>query len=129
MRVARDMAEYESAMEVEVELAQGKVTLRQMPWSRTLLSATKVQSIVPLGVLAEIGYCVHWEGTKFELTDPSGCILDTQLENGCPTVSEELGLELIKEVERHFIQCRARLAVLRGEGNPGGLQRSVVKEL
>ena len=47
-----------------------------------------VQTIVPLGVLAEIGYCVHWEGTKFELTDPSGCILDTQLDSGCPLVDE-----------------------------------------
>ena len=59
--VAKDMAEYEASMEAEVGLAQGKVAFRQMPWSRTFLSATKVQSIVPLGVLADIGYCVHWE--------------------------------------------------------------------
>ena len=30
---SKDMAEYEAAMEVEVELAQGKVVLRQLPWS------------------------------------------------------------------------------------------------
>eukprot|EP00435_Cladocopium_sp_Y103_P038238 s480_g10.t1 len=129
LRVARDQAEFDSAMEVQVELAQGSVTLRQLPWSKTLLSATKVQSIVPLGVLAEIGYCVHWEGTKFELTDPNGCVLDTMLESGCPTVDEDLGLELIKEVERYFIQRRARLAVLKGDGNPGELDSSLVKEL
>eukprot|EP00435_Cladocopium_sp_Y103_P065207 s1247_g27.t1 len=129
LRVAKDLKEFESATEVQVELAQGSVTLRQLPWSKTLLSATKVQSIVPLGVLAEIGYCVHWEGTKFELTDPNGCVLDTLLESGCPTVDEDLGLELIKEVERHFIQRRARLAVLRSDGNPGDLDGSTVKEL
>ena len=96
LRMASDAAEFESANEVQVELAQGTITLRQLPWSRTLLSETPVQTIVPLGILAEIGYCVHWEGTKFELLDPHGCVLDTQLESGCPTVDESLGLELIK---------------------------------
>eukprot|EP00435_Cladocopium_sp_Y103_P029481 s181_g7.t1 len=81
-----------------------------------------------LGILAEIEYCVHWEGTKFELLDPPGCVLDAQLESGCPTVEESLGLEVIKEVERHFIQRRARLAVIRGEGNPGNLPDQRVKE-
>ena len=79
-------------------------------------------------MLAEIGYCVHWEGAKFELTDPNGCTLDTQLESGCPTVDEALGLELSKEVERHFIERSARRAVLRGDGNPGELDQSLVKE-
>eukprot|EP00435_Cladocopium_sp_Y103_P054363 s510_g17.t1 len=129
LRMARDSAEFEMAQEVQVELAQGSITLRQLPWSRTLLSDTPVQSIVPLGVLAEIGYSIHWEGVKFELVDPHGCVLDTQLDSGCTTVDETLGLELIKEVERHFIQRRARLAVLRGEGNPGDLSDQHVKEL
>eukprot|EP00435_Cladocopium_sp_Y103_P025517 s3116_g6.t1 len=129
LRMAKDSAEFGMAQEVRVELAQGSITLRQLPWSKTLLSETPVQSIVPLGILAEIGYCVHWEGAKFELSDPNGCVLDTQLDSGCPTVDEALGLELIQEVERHFIQRRARLAVLRGEGNPGNLSSQHVKEL
>ena len=129
LRTTKSMREWEQAVEVRVELAQGSAVLRQLPWSKTLLSLTPVQCILPLGVLAEIGYCVHWEGTTFELTDPSGCILDTQLENGCPTVSEELGLELIGEVERHFVERRARLAILKGEGNIGGLDDSFVEEL
>ena len=129
LRTASDLEEWKAAVEVRVELAQGSVTLRQLPWSKTLLSLAPVQSIVPLGILAEIGYAIRWEGTTFELTDPSGCILDTELDGACPTVSETLGLELIKEVERHFIQKRARLAVLRGEGNPGNLTAEHVKEL
>ena len=129
LRTAKSQEEWDSAQEVRVELAQGTATLRQLPWSRTLLSLTPVQSIVPLGVLAEIGYAIRWEGTYFELTDPSGCILDTTLENGCPTVVEALGLELIKEVERNFVEKRARLAVLRGEGNPGELEIEEVKRL
>lgn len=85
--------------------------------------------IVPLGVLAELGYAIHWEGVRFEMTDPAGCTLDTALENGCPTVTEELGLELIQEVERRFAHQRARLAVLRGEGSPGNLDQAQVKDL
>eukprot|EP00435_Cladocopium_sp_Y103_P064506 s236_g26.t1 len=129
LRTAKSQKECAEAIEVRVELAQGSATLRQLPWSKTLLSLTPVQSIIPLGILAEMGYCVHWEGTLFELTDPTGCILDTQLENGCPTVSEELGLELIEEVERHFVERRARLAILKGEENEGGLEDSFVEEL
>eukprot|EP00435_Cladocopium_sp_Y103_P062154 s1305_g23.t1 len=70
-----------------------------------------------------------WEGTVFELTDPMGCVVDSKLEGSCPTVTEELGLELIKEVEKFHLERRARLAVLRGEGNIGGLHQDEVKRL
>ena len=50
-------------------------------------------------------------GTHFGYTD---------LENSCPTVSEELGLQLIKEIEKQVIMLqKARLAVLRGGEGPG----------
>ena len=129
LRTAKDEKEWRSAVEVRVDLAQGSVMLKQLPWGKTLLSRDPVQPIVPLGVLIEIGYVVHWSNQVFELQDPTGCIVDTELENGCPTVSMELGLELIKEVERHFVERRARLAVLQGDGNPGGLDDSVVQGL
>ena len=61
---------------------------------------------MPLGVLVEIGYAVRWEGQNFELTDRAGCIVDAKL--------EELGLELIKEIETYHLEKRARLAVLTG---------------
>eukprot|EP00435_Cladocopium_sp_Y103_P052700 s362_g16.t1 len=129
LRTAASLREWESGTEVRVELAQGHTTLRQLPWSGTLLSSSPVQCIVPLGVLAEIGYAIRWEGTVFELLDPVGCVVDSKLEGSCPTVSEELGLELIKEVEKYHLEKRARLAVLRGEGNIGELPSEEVKSL
>ena len=69
---------------------------------------------MPLGVLVEIGYAVRWEWQNFELTDRAGCIVDAKLEGSCPTVDEELGLELIKEIETYHLEKRARLAVLTG---------------
>eukprot|EP00435_Cladocopium_sp_Y103_P044759 s704_g12.t1 len=127
LRTAANLHEWESGIEVKVELAQGHTTLRQLPWIGTLLSSSPVQCIVPLGVLAEIGYAIRWEGTVFELLDPAGCVVDSKLEGSCPTVSEELGLELIKEVEKYHLERRARLAVLRGEGNVGELPMEEVK--
>ena len=115
LRTAVDDKEWDSGVEVRVDLAQGWVTLRQLPWSKTLLSKEPVQPIAPLGIWVEIGYVVHWTSQSFELQDPTGCIVVTDLENGCPMVSTALGLELIKEVERHFVEKRARLAVLRGD--------------
>eukprot|EP00435_Cladocopium_sp_Y103_P033610 s2015_g8.t1 len=129
LRTAVNLREWESGTEVRVELAQGHTTLRQLPWTGTLLSSSPVQCIVPLGVLAEIGYAIRWEGTVFELVDPAGCVVDSKLEGSCPTVSEELGLELIKEVEKYHLERRARLAVLRGEGNIGELPSEEVKNL
>eukprot|EP00435_Cladocopium_sp_Y103_P069412 s890_g33.t1 len=116
LRQAGSEAEWMSAKEVTVQLAQGSTVLRQKSWSRTLLTQDAVQPIVPLGVLVELcGYAVRWEGSSFELTDQSGRILDTTLEGGCPTVEEELGLELIKEIETAMIRQKARLNVLRCE--------------
>ena len=55
--------------------------------------------------------------------------MDSKLEGSCPTVDEELGLELIKEIESYHLDRRARLAVLKGEGNIGNLDANFVKEL
>ena len=129
LRKAKDEREWNEAIEVRVDLAQGWAMLRQLPWSKTLLTKDDIQPIVPLGVLMEIGYTVIWNQQSFELTDPNGCVVDTELENGCPTVTEALGLELIKEVEGHFLERKARLPVLRGEGNPGQLDDFIVQEL
>ena len=84
-----------------VQLAQGPAVLCQKPWSRTLLTQDASQPIVSLEVLVKLcGYDVRREGTHFELTDPSGRILDTRLEGGCPTVKKDLGLQFIQEIER-----------------------------
>eukprot|EP00435_Cladocopium_sp_Y103_P040850 s2478_g11.t1 len=116
LRKPESEEEWTTAKEVEVHLAEGSTILRQKPWSRTLLTQGDVQPIVPLGVLVELcGYAVRWEGSNFELTDQSGRILDTTLEGNCPTVDEELGLELIKEIEAEIIKQKVRLNALQGK--------------
>ena len=103
------------AQEVNVELAAGTAVLRLLPWTKTLLTKEEVQMIVPLGVLISLGYEAVWEKSRFELTDPAGITLDTRIENSCPTISEELAMELIQEIERSMVRERARLAFLAGE--------------
>ena len=107
--------EWASAQEVNVELAAGTAVLRLLPWTRTLLTKEDVQVIVPLGVLISLGYEAVWEKTRFELTDPTGLVLDTKVENSCPTIDEALAHELIQEIERSMVRERARLAHLAGE--------------
>ena len=109
-------------------LASGSVTLRQVPWTKTLISREEVQPIVPLGVLAEIGYSIRWEGKEFEVIDTQGKILDSELENSCPTVSEQMGLQLIREIEKQVMMQKARLAVLNGEKAPPGVEAQVDAE-
>ena len=119
LRRAASEEEWSRAQEVNVELAAGTAVLRMLPWTKTLLTKEEVQVIVPLGVLISLGYEAVWEKTRFELTDPAGITLDTKIENSCPTISEDLAMELIQEIERSMVKERARLAFLAGEnGGP-----------
>ena len=97
---------------MEVALATGSTTMRQLPCTRTLLTREVIQPIVPLGLLAELGCQVTPGGTKFELRDREGQELTVVLEASCPMVDEQFGLELIKQVESFLVRRRALLAVL-----------------
>ena len=108
LRQAADEAEWKSGIEVEVALVSGTAMLRQNLWTKTLVTQQPVQPIVPLGCLAELGYAIKWESRSFELQDSKGRILE-----------EELGLQLIKEIEKQVMLQKARLAVLRGGEGPG----------
>ena len=129
LRKAESEEEWQRAQEVRVELAEGSVLLRQIPWTKTLLTQNEVQTIVPLGVLISLGYEAYWERDRFTLTDPSGALLDVTVEGMCPTVTEGLGRELIAEIERSMVRERARLAVLNGEGSQSGLELGEVQHL
>ena len=115
LRKAASEEEWLRAQEVNVELAAGTAVLRLLPWTRTLLTQEDVQVIVPLGVLISLGYEAVWEKARFELTDPTGLVLDTKVENSCPTIDEALAHELIQEIERSMVRERARFAHLAGE--------------
>ena len=65
LRTAKSEEEWQRAQEVRVELAEGSVTLRQLPWTRTLLTLNETQTIVPLGVLISLKYEASWEQDWF----------------------------------------------------------------
>ena len=115
LRRAASEEEWLRAQEVNVELAAGTAVLRLLPWTRTLLTQEDAQVIVPLGALISLGYEAVWEKSRFELTDPAGIVLDTKVENSCPTISETLAMELIQEIERSMVRETGRLAYLAGE--------------
>ena len=115
LRTAVSEEEWQAAEEVEVALAIGSATLRQIPSSKTILTRDLVQPIVPLGVLAEIGFSVVWEGQSFQIKDRGGHALSTRLDAGCPTVEEKVGLDLIRVIEKQIRSQHTRLALLRGE--------------
>ena len=64
LRKAELEEEWQRAQEVRVELAEGSVTLRQIPWTKTLLTQNEVQTIVVLGVLISLGYDLHHRASK-----------------------------------------------------------------
>ena len=125
LRQVKDLGEWNAAVEVEVELAQGTTRLRQVPMTRTLVTEQSIQPLVPLGLLAEIGYAVRWEGSTFEMKDPSGRLVPVQLIAGCPTVDEQAGLNLIREIELAILMEKTRIAVLKG-GDCGGAARKLL---
>ena len=129
LRRAESEEEWQRAQEVRVELAEGSVMLRQIPWTKTLLTQNEVQTIVPLGVLISLGYEAYWERDRFTLTDPSGALLHVMVEGMCPTVTEGLGRELIVEIERSMVRERAGLAVLNGEESRSALEVEEVHHL
>ena len=128
LRRAESEEEWLRAQEVRVELAEGSVMLRQIPWTKTLLTQNDVQT-VPLGVLISLGYEAYWEKERFTLTDSSGALLDVTIEGMCPTVGEGLGRELIAEIERSMVRERARLAVLNAEENQNELELGEIHHL
>lgn len=86
--------------------------MRQVPWTGTLLSESPVQSICAIGRPGGDGLCSEMGRAKLRADGSSW--VHAKLEGSCPTVDEELGLELIKEIETYHLEKRARLAVLTG---------------
>ena len=106
MSFTRSMEEFQDAVPIQVELAAGEVTLRQDPATGTLLTDYPVQTIIPLGRIARLGYKILWQHEEFELRDPRGVEIPVELELGCPTVAQEVATELIERLEKEGTECR-----------------------
>ena len=124
LRPAKSQAEFEAAVPIQVELAAGVATLRQVQSSGTLVTDFDTQMIVPLGKVVKLGYRVVWEGEEFEMVDPKGVKMEVQLDAGCPTVDLELAKRLIQELEDQEEELGNRVRALRA-GNPGDLSPNI----
>ena len=88
--------------------------LRQLP-NGTLITKQQVQSIVPVSLVAALGYNVTWDKNGCDIVHPKLGALPITLSQGCPVVPEEVGHELMKKVENmQHESCRIR-AILAGE--------------
>ena len=124
LRSACSMEEFQDAVPIQVELAAGEVTLRQDPATGTLLTDYPVQTIIPLGRIARLGYKILWQHEEFELRDPRGVEIPVELELGCPTVAQEVATELIERLEKEGTEMQRRLKALRA-GEPGEVNSKV----
>ena len=90
LRTCRDDGEWLSSKEIKVTLADGETVLRQLP-NGTLITRQRVQSIVPVSLVASLGYNVTWNKKGCEMTHPKLGALPVTLSQGCPVVPEEVG--------------------------------------
>ena len=85
---------------VMVSLADGKKVPMLMSAGGVMISTDmKVEPIIPLGWLAEIGCRISWTKGGLEVKHPTRGILPVTILSGCPQVPRALALELIKEFE------------------------------
>ena len=118
LRPAKNKAEFDRAVPIQVELAAGVATLRQVRTTGTLVTDFDTQLIVPLGKVVRLGYKVSWEGEVFEMVDPSGAKIEVVLEAGCPTVDLAVAHRLIQELEEQELEVDRRVAALKADLSP-----------
>ena len=114
LRTCRDETEWSRSKEIKVTLADGETVLRQLP-NGTLITKQQVQSIVPVSLVAALGYNVVWNKSGCEMVHPKLGALPITLSQGCPVVPEEVGRDLMKRVEKlQYENCQIR-AILAGD--------------
>ena len=124
LRPAKSKVEFDKAVPIQVELAAGVTTLRQIQETGTLVTDFDTQMIVPLGKVVKLGYKVTWEGEEFEMVDSSGVRVEVLLEAGCPTVDLKTAQRMIQELEDQEREMVRRVNALRA-GDPGDLSPSI----
>ena len=97
--------------EVTVELAAGTARLWQHKNARTLLSAEKVEPIVPLAGLVEMGYGISWNNKGCVVKHPVKGDIKVEMKNGCPMVPGKEALRLIGDLEQFHLN-RAKICRL-----------------
>ena len=115
LRTSYDNQEWKRAHEIEVSLAEGTKTMKQCPFTKTLLTKEEVQSIIPVSLVASLGYNIQWNESGCRISHQGRPDLPVQLVQGCPTLDFDVGMKLFREVEENQReQCWIR-AVLAGD--------------
>ena len=83
---------------IKVDLASGVAELH-IDERGTLLSSEPCQVIVPAGYLIELGYTVSWKRKGCIIRHPQCGKLEVSVVKGCPLISREEGLRLLREYE------------------------------
>ena len=114
LRTSHGESEWLSSKEIKVTLADGETVLRQLP-NGTLITLQQVQPIVPVSLVAALGYSVNWDKNGCDISHPRLGALPVSLSQGCPVVPEDVGLDLMNKVEKlQQEHCQIR-AILAGE--------------
>ena len=115
LRTCHDKKEWSKAGEIKVMLAEGETTMRQVAETKTLLTKEPVQAIIPLSLVTSVGYRVQWTNGHCRISHPGRPDLPVELEQGCPTIPFDVGMQLFQEVEKLQQQRYQVRAILAGE--------------
>ena len=90
--------ELSSGRAIRVDLASGMAELRINSYG-TLLHAGPCQVILPANYLIQLGFSIVWRRKGCRIKHPKKGCLDVTVVKGCPLVSREMGLLLLREYE------------------------------
>ena len=129
LRSCVDDKEWSKAGEIRVMLAEGETTMRQVAETKTLLTREPVQAIIPMALVTAVGYQVHWTNGQCRISHPGRQDLPVKLDDGCPTLPLDVGMQLFKEVEAHQRQHFQVRAILAGEDRGQTARHQQLQEL
>ena len=114
LRVARNAFEWKEATPTTIRLAVGETEARTSAAGTLLLPPrTPCDPIVALHELIRIGYQMTFlEIGRIRIWKPGKPDLQVDCSSGCPEVPVGTALELIKEIEKHKVLLRERIARL-----------------
>ena len=134
LRPAHDEDEWNAGHPTTVMLAQGSTDQFRLKIStQVLLQAPQAPGsndvatwIIPMGGLADIGCSVEWKGSQCSVRNSQGKALQVQLRHGCPMISKEDGLEILKQLEIHQIRLLKRMLLVKTLAtDPGAMTKEL----
>ena len=129
LRQPSSSKEWEESAPVQVQLASGQAEMRIHPKNKSLLTTQKVQYIIPLSKITELGYEVRWQQAGCVVEHPVKGVVPLVMQQGCPTVDEEMGKKLLAEVEGAEESKLALRKVLLGQQEPNTLKEEAVRRV